>query len=275
MHSSSASRSSGRSCASSDAGTGCSGGSLAEQWIERNGRGGAWYTARSASTDVAALALGIARSSASIVPGCDARLRDHLRVLADPAENVDVLAEILAEDLERWPESAWLVIDDYHELAEEPRAERFVETLASASSIRLLIASRQRPSWVSTKMILYGDVLELNQTALAMDGREAAEVMAGRSAPSASGIVSLANGWPAVIGLASVSSVEPRADFDQMPESLYRYFAEEVFAALGPDVQAGLTTLAVAPGANTDEVLAGLGLGKGEIAALRKSGAVA
>jgi ATP/maltotriose-dependent transcriptional regulator MalT len=220
---------------------------LAEQWIERNGRRGAWYTARSASTDVASLALGIARSSASIVQGCDARLREHLRVLADPAEDVTVLAEILAEDLERWPESAWLVIDDYHELAEEPRAERFIETLASASSIELLIASRQRPSWVSTKMILYGDVLELNQTALAMDGTEAAEVMAGRSAPSASGIVSLANGWPAVIGLASVSSAEPRADFDQMPESLYRYFAEEVFAALGRDVQAGLTTLAVAP----------------------------
>ena len=97
---------------------------LAEQWVERSGRHGAWYTARSASTDVAALALGIARSSAAIVEGCDTRLREHLRALPAPAENVGVLAEILVEELATWPESAWLVIDDYHEIAEEPQAER-------------------------------------------------------------------------------------------------------------------------------------------------------
>jgi ATP/maltotriose-dependent transcriptional regulator MalT len=220
---------------------------LAEQWVGREGRRGAWYTARSASTDVAALALGIARSAASIVGGCDDRLHEHLRLFPDPAEDAGVLAEILAEDVGVWPEDSWLVIDDYHEIAQEPIAERFVEELVSASSIRLLIATRQRPSWVSTKMILYGDALELGQLALAMDSKEASSVMAGRSAPSASGIVSLANGWPAVIGLASVSSAEPRPDVEQMPESLYRYFAEEVFGSLGAEVQAGLTTLAVAP----------------------------
>ena len=71
---------------------------LAEQWVERDGRHGAWYTARSASTDVAALALGIARSAASIVEGCDERLREHLRALPAPAENVGVLAEILVQE---------------------------------------------------------------------------------------------------------------------------------------------------------------------------------
>jgi LuxR family maltose regulon positive regulatory protein len=220
---------------------------LAEQWVERDGRNGVWYTARSASTDVAALALGIARSAATIVDGCDQRLREHLRALPAPAQNVGVLAEILAEDLAEWPDRAWLVIDDYHEIAEEPQAERFVEALVSGSSIRFLIASRQRPAWVSTKMILYGDVLELNQTTLAMDNVEAAAVLVGRRGPSASGLVSIANGWPAVIGIASVSEAELDADVEQLPESLYRYFAEEVFAALELDVQAGLTTLAVAP----------------------------
>jgi DNA-binding NarL/FixJ family response regulator len=80
-----------------------------------------------------------------------------------------------------------------------------------------------------------------------MDNAEAAEVLVGRSAPSASALVSLANGWPAVIGLAGVSSAEIETAVAQVPESLYRYFAEEVFAALGADVQNGLTTLAVAP----------------------------
>ena len=220
---------------------------LAEQWVGRDGRQGVWYTARSASTDVAALALGMARSAATILDGCDSRLREHLRSLPAPAENVEVLAEILAEDLAAWPSDAWLVIDDYHEIAEEPKAERFIHALVSGSRVSFLIASRQRPAWVSTKMILYGDVLELSQTALAMDNVEAAEVLVGRSGTSASGLVSVANGWPAVIGIASVSEAEIHADVDQLPESLYRYFAEEVFAALGREVQAGLTTLAVAP----------------------------
>jgi ATP/maltotriose-dependent transcriptional regulator MalT len=46
-----------------------------------------------------------------------------------------------------------------------------------------------------------------------------------------------------------------------MPESLYQYFAEEVFATLGADVQEGLTTLAVAP--ILDRQLAGALLGPG------------
>jgi DNA-binding NarL/FixJ family response regulator len=232
---------------------------LAEQWVGREGRRGVWFTARRASTDVAALALGIARTSAGLVEGCDARLREHLRAVPAPAENVEILAELLGEDLEGWPSEGWLVVDDYQEIARAPEAERFVAALVSASPAQLLIASRQRPSWVTARGILYGEVLELNQTELAMDSREAAEVLAGRTAPSASGLVALANGWPAVIGLASVSSAEIDRESDQVPESLYRFFAEEVFGALGDDVQAGLTTLSVAP--VLDRALAGLLLG--------------
>ena len=163
--------------------------------------------------------------------------------LPAPAENVETLAEILGEDLAGWPENAWLVLDDYHEVAQEPRAEDFVAALVAESPVQFLIASRVRPSWVSTKDLLYGETLELTQTVLAMDDREAADVLVDRSARSASGLVALANGWPAVIGLASVSSAEIDAAADAVPESLYRYFADEIFSALGTEVQQGLTTL--------------------------------
>ena len=79
-----------------------------------------------------------------------------------------------------------------------------------------------------------------------MNASEASEVLAGRSPPSASGLVALANGWPAVIGLASVTTAEIE-DSEQLPEALYRFFAEEVFEALDDEVKAGLATLAVAP----------------------------
>jgi ATP/maltotriose-dependent transcriptional regulator MalT len=220
---------------------------LADQWVSRDGRIATWFTARSSSTDVAALAFGLARSASAIVDGCDHRLREHMRALLAPAENVETLAEILGEDLAGWPENAWVVLDDYHEVAQEPRAEDFVAALVAESPVQFLIASRVRPSWVSTKDLLYGETLELTQTVLAMDEREAADLLVDRSARSASGLVSLANGWPAVIGLASVSSAEIDAAADAVPESLYRYFADEVFGALGTEVQQGLTTLSVAP----------------------------
>jgi ATP/maltotriose-dependent transcriptional regulator MalT len=220
---------------------------LADQWVARDGRLKAWFTARRASTDVAGLALGVARASTVIVPDCDVRIREHLRAVPASADNAVLLAEILGEDFRDWPADAWLVIDDYHELARGAEAERFVEALAANAPVQALIASRQRPSWVTTRGILYGDVLELNQTALAMDTAEAAEVLADQDVRSASGLVAVANGWPAVIGLASVSGAEIDRDVEQVPKSLYRFFAEEVYSALADDVRAGLATLAVAP----------------------------
>ena len=220
---------------------------LADQWIARDGRRGVWFTARPSSTDVAGLALGLARTATEIVPGCDERLRAHLKAVAAPAANVDVLAEIIGEDLRSWPEDAWLVLDEYEQLCKEPDAEHFVELLCEDSPIQIIIASRQRPSWISGRTLMYGGlVVEVNQAQLAMDSAEAADVLAGRSAESTAGLVELANGWPAVIGLASVSTAEIQGSAE-VSDSLYEFFAEEVFAALGEKVQRGLATLAVAP----------------------------
>ncbi|MFO7573443.1 MAG: hypothetical protein R6W48_12715, partial [Gaiellaceae bacterium] len=153
----------------------------------------------------------------------------------------------MSEDLAAWPSDAWLVLDDYHEVARGAAAEQFVAALASASRVQLLIASRQRPSWVTARGVLYGEYFELNQTALAMDSAEAAEVLEDAKAQVASGLVALASGWPAVIGLAAVSGTDVGTDVEEVPESLYRFFAEEVYAALSEEVQRGLATLAIAP----------------------------
>ncbi len=166
------------------------------------------------------------------------------------------------------PTTRGSLLDDYHEVAEEPRAEDFVKTLVAVAPLNVLIASRVRPSWVTTKEIVYGDAYEVNQNALAMDAHEAADVLVDRSVPSASSLVLLANGWPAVIGLASVSSAEIVDDIDQVPESLYRFFADEVFGALGADVQQGLTTLAVAPVLDQELAMRLLGTDSAEVVCL-------
>ncbi len=219
---------------------------LAEQWVTQPGRRHGWYTARTASADVAALALGLARSASAVIEGSEVRLREHLRAVSAAGEHTTALAEILSEDLQSWPSDAWLVIDDYQEFVGAAEAEALVADLVRSSPVQLLITTRQRPTWVTTRSVIYGDVFEINQAALAMDNEEAAEVLIDWSAPSASGLVALADGWPAVIGLASVASAEIETE-EAVPESLYRFLADEVFEALGDEVREGLSLLAVAP----------------------------
>ena len=221
---------------------------LAEQWVATDGRRSAWFTVRRSSVDVAALALGIARACTSIVPACDERLRAHLKAVSAPAGSSTILAEILSEDFTDWPSDAWLVIDDYQEISGSGEAEFFIADLVASCPIHVILTTRQRPSWVTARNILYGEILEVGQASLAMDPREAAEVLAGWSGRGASGLVALANGWPAVIGLASVSSAEIEGEGEAaVPDSLYRFFAEEVFDALGEPIRNGLTLLSVPP----------------------------
>lgn len=219
---------------------------LAEQWAAQDSVRVAWVRARRSSADVAVLVRELAAAAAEIVPGCDRRLCERLNATADPAGEVAVLAEMLSEDLADWPGDAWIVIDDYHYLCSATAPEAFVEMVVQRTPVRVLISTRERPSWVSTRAILYGDVLEIGQTALAMREEEAAEVLAGVRDQMSPGLLALAEGWPAVIGLAALTSSPVGADVD-MPGALYEFFAEEVYRSLDPDVRTGLGLLAVAP----------------------------
>jgi ATP/maltotriose-dependent transcriptional regulator MalT len=232
---------------------------LAEQWTRTSASHVAWYPCRNASADVAALCVGIAAVAAEFMPGCEKRLRERLMVTQSPANEVDVLAEILAEDIAGWPPGAWLVIDDYQFLCRTVEAELFVELLVAAAPINVLIAGRRRPSWVSSRDVLYGDVLEVNQTELAMSRDEAELVLdEPEQAGITSGLVAIANGWPAVIALAGVSGVPELPDEDA-PEALYDFFAEEVYRGLDPEDRAGLGVLAAATA--LDQPLADILLG--------------
>src|SRR5438067_9900310 len=74
---------------------------LARQWLSDGQH--AWYQATPASSDVAALALGIGRAATIIVPDADEELRARLKTAADPTSEPAVIAAELAADLTRWP----------------------------------------------------------------------------------------------------------------------------------------------------------------------------
>ena len=108
---------------------------------------------------------------------------------------MDVLAELFAEDVQEWPADAWLAIDDYH-YAVGSASERFIERLTSETSIRLVLTTRNRPSWATARRILYGEIQELNHRLLAMDDQEASEVL-GSTTAAADELLANARGWPA------------------------------------------------------------------------------
>ncbi len=221
---------------------------LAEQWAAQERRV-AWIRARRSSADVAVLARQMAAAGAEIMPGCDRRLCERLNATADPADELDVLVDLLSEDLALWPDDAWIAVDDYQHIRESATAEAFVEGIIQQSPVQVLISTRDRPSWVSTRSVLYGDVLEIGQSLLAMSEEEVEDLLAGAHDGMSPGLLALAGGWPAVIGLASLTTTEsPLPDEGlELPEQLYEFFADEVYRGLDPDVRIGLGLLATAP----------------------------
>ena len=61
------------------------------------------------------------------------------------------------------------------------------------------------------------------------------------------GLVALAEGWPAVIGLASLVEPPLLVASEEVPNSLHSYFAEELFQGLAQELQWSLAQLSVAP----------------------------
>jgi LuxR family maltose regulon positive regulatory protein len=216
---------------------------LAREWLQ--GREDvAWYRATSASADVGAFSAGLAEALSQLVADAGERVRQRLRV-GDATERLArPLAELLAEDLEAFPESGIVVLDDYHLLAESAPVEDFLDWLLTLAPIRVLVTTRRRPGWATARRFLYGEAFEIGRDQLAMTDDEATRVLEGRSTEAVRALVRQADGWPAVIGLAALSA-DLAFPEERASESLYRYFAEEVLRAEPPEVQRLMLTAAV------------------------------
>jgi LuxR family maltose regulon positive regulatory protein len=234
---------------------------LAREWLGEPERRDVWYRGGPASADVAAVAAGISEAIAEIVPNAGKRMRERLRATGHPEEDVDILAELFAEDVETWPTDAWLAIDDYQFAMESTASERFVDLLTQTTPIQMLITSRTRPTWATARRIIYGDIQEIDRHALAMEDGEARAVL-GREDPAIAELIARARGWVAVLGLASLTQ-----DFvlptDDLPATLHSYFAEEVFQAADPQSRIDLALLSTAPAVSLELARALLGAERG------------
>lgn len=224
---------------------------LARQWLESREIEHAWYSVGSEGADVAAVATQIAKALDRFVPGAAERMLIHLSVSPNPEADVDILAELLLVELENWPENAWFVLDDYQELASSKASRRLLSRLVRSSRLPVLLTSRRRPTWASSRARIYGEIFELNRSELAMTKGEARDVLSSLEEVKREQLVALADGWPAVLGLASRSRSLSLPE-DSLPPVLYEYIAEELFDEAPPQMQKFLCQLAMVAGVSPE-----------------------
>ncbi|MDE3026659.1 MAG: hypothetical protein KGI93_13935, partial [Acidobacteriota bacterium] len=164
---------------------------------------------------------------------------ERVRILAARGHDARGLAKAVSSGA---PGADWLlVVDDYHHALESEDAEAFFEELVSLTEFRLLITSRERPTWLAARKVVYGEAAVVEMDALAFTDEEAFEVMGGRGGE----IVAEARGWPAVIGLAAMRKSDD-VTAGLAPDELYRFFAEDLFRNVSPPLQEALFLLALA-----------------------------
>jgi len=229
---------------------------LARQWLADKAH--AWYSTTSASSDVAALVLGLARTLTDPSNQKSTVLRERLRATREPEQEVARLVDLFATSFADELGSSWIVLDNYQALTGSTAAEDFVEGIITRTPARVLLTSRSRPRWADARRILYGELYELGQIPLAMSEEEAELLLRHVGAKPARGLAALAHGWPAVLGLAAHSDY-PMLPSTDLPAALYEFFAEELYQTARPVVRQALVKLALVPTVDaeiTDEVLA-------------------
>ncbi len=214
---------------------------LARQWLEHVG--GAWVTVTAASADIPVLARDLAAAIASCA-GLDQRpVETALSAGRTPEEQVRAVGRTILAQVSS-PVEGWIVIDDYQLLMVNRAAEDLVATLERSGRFRLLVTSRDRPSWATSRRRIYMETVELGATDLALDDTEVAELLPPDRRTAA--LRRQARGWPAVLGLIAYSTAaDVPLTVDAVSAALYDYFAEELFDRASPDLQRVLTALSV------------------------------
>ena len=217
---------------------------LARQWFQ--GRQFIWYQASPRCADVAALAVELADAFAFLAPQAGERMKRRLLASPAPNEEAGVLSEFLIAELAVKAGLGWLVIDDYHHLMDGSAAEEFIHQLVDSSPLNIFVVSRRRPSWLTSRRLVYGDAVELDQNLLAMTLEEGLQLFDGKRRIDAEDLFLQVAGWPAVLALAA--RTDGRLRFDGMPSELHEFFAEELYATVSQSLRRGLQQLAALSG---------------------------
>ena len=223
---------------------------LAEQWVARDGRRGVWFTARSSSTDVAALALGVARSATLDRRGVRCAASARIFGRCPPQPRTSRRSPRFSARISQTGRRTRGLCSTITTRSRRSLARRTSSRRSRSRSVLYAFSSRAALDRLGSRRrdLLYGIAYEVNQTALAMDDEEATDVLVERGA---------------AVGVGSCSSRERMAGCHRsrecvvrraQPRALNEYQSRCTGSSptrssthSAPDVRQGLTTLAVAP----------------------------
>jgi LuxR family maltose regulon positive regulatory protein len=227
---------------------------LARQWGRTLSRA-IWISATPAHRDVVTFSEDVASGVDELGGEASKFIGEYMRARPNPQRAAREIANVLATRVEQ-ANVQWLVLDDYHDLAESAEIVEMVTILRERLSARFLVASRVRPEWATTRGVIHGDVTEINAEELALTPEETTQVMGKR--PDLEPLIEQAKGWPAVVTLAAgLDAVEDRDNI--IPTMLHRYVAEELFKSGSPEVREGLIALTLMPDLSASRIAARFG----------------
>jgi ATP/maltotriose-dependent transcriptional regulator MalT len=215
---------------------------LARQWA-RTLTGVIWVASTPSHRDVVVFSEDVAAGVDALGGTASRFIGEYMRARSNPQRAAREIAGVLAQRVQDAPVQ-WLVIDDYHELAVSPEVDEMVAILRERVTARMLIASRVRPSWATTKDVVYGEIEEIGPAELALTPEETTQVLGRR--PDLEPLIRQAQGWPAVLALAA--NLDPGASREgRVPTTLHRYVAEELFTSATEELRDDLISLALLP----------------------------
>jgi LuxR family maltose regulon positive regulatory protein len=221
---------------------------LAREWIATQAEPVAWYRGGIEMLDAAAVALALIEVLRGVGLQDDdaARLTARASRTTRPADLGRAIGSAVPN-----PSEAILVIDDYHH-AESSESEALLEAFVDEVDLRILITSRTRPAWLTSRMLVYGEALVVGADELAFTADEARAVLASEDAFQPHTFVAQARGWPAVIGLAArQGSVGKSQTGSLLPAQLYDYFADDLLRRAPARLRRDLFLLALSGGSDS------------------------
>ena len=214
---------------------------LARQW-GRSLSQVIWVSATRSHRDVVTFSEDIAHGVDALGGEAASFIDQYMRARPNPQRAAREIANALAPRIER-AQVQWLVLDDYHELAESPEVEEMVRVLWERLTCRFLVASRVQPEWATGRGVVHGEVEEIGADELALTPEETTQVLGKR--PDLASLIEQAKGWPAVVTLAA--GLDEAERDDAIPSMLHRYVAEELFRSATEELRDALISLALLP----------------------------
>ncbi len=220
---------------------------LAAQWLEASSLPGVWVSLDKADSNPRTFLSYVVAAVRRLEPKACGRIHDLLDAAQLPP--ADILATLLANDLEEISEPFLLVLDDFH-LVTDPDVQDVLDRLLQhpPRSLHLAIVTRRDPPFPLVTMKARGQAVEIRESDLQFDAAETGQVLelVGGIHLDADGLARIVDeieGWITglrLFCLAADRDEDPKAHLLGMSGGavhMQDYLVEQVLSRQAPELQ--------------------------------------